>query len=58
MQTLRIANETRHFGGRQAFGPDQMLYVTAVERRQGAPVWRMGVSSKAKWSRMAATSST
>lgn len=36
-QTPMIANETRHFGGRLAFGPDQMLYITAGERHQGIP---------------------
>jgi glucose/arabinose dehydrogenase len=36
-QAPRIANDTRHFGGRMAFSPDGFLFVTAGERHQGAP---------------------
>jgi len=36
-QTPKIANDTRHFGGRMAFAPDATLYVTSSERHQGAP---------------------
>jgi len=41
-QAPKIANDTRHFGGRMAFGPDQMLYITAGERHQGAPAQDLG----------------
>lgn len=40
-QTPKIANESRHFGGRLAFGLDQKLYITAGERHQGAPAQDM-----------------
>lgn len=36
-QAPKIANDTRHFGGRMAFAPDATLYVTAGERHQGSP---------------------
>jgi glucose/arabinose dehydrogenase len=36
-QAPKIANDTRHFGGRMAFSPDGFLFVTAGERHQGAP---------------------
>lgn len=36
-QTPKIANDTRHFGGRIALSPDGFLFVTAGERHQGAP---------------------
>jgi glucose/arabinose dehydrogenase len=36
-QAPKIANDTRHFGGRMAFAPDATLYVTSSERHQGAP---------------------
>ncbi len=37
----KIANDTRHFGRRLAFGLDQKLYITAGERHQGAPAQDM-----------------
>jgi glucose/arabinose dehydrogenase len=36
-QAPKVANDTRHYGGRMAFSPDNYLYVTAGERHQGAP---------------------
>ena len=36
-QQPKIANDTRHYGGRLAFAPDGLLFVTAGERHQGAP---------------------
>lgn len=36
-QAPKIANDTRHFGGRMAFSPDGFLFITAGERHQGAP---------------------
>jgi glucose/arabinose dehydrogenase len=36
-QAPKIANDTRHYGGRMAFSPDGFLFVTAGERHQGAP---------------------
>ncbi|WP_326524948.1 PQQ-dependent sugar dehydrogenase [Sphingomonas sp.] len=36
-QAPKVANDTRHFGGRMAFSPDGFLFVTAGERHQGAP---------------------
>lgn len=43
-QTPKIASETRHFGGRMAFAPDQTLYVTAGDRHQGAPAQDLTVT--------------
>lgn len=36
-QQPKITNDTRHYGGRLAFAPDGLLFVTAGERHQGAP---------------------
>jgi glucose/arabinose dehydrogenase len=36
-QTPKIANESRHYGGRMAFAADGTLFVTSSERHQGAP---------------------
>jgi glucose/arabinose dehydrogenase len=43
-QTPKIANESRHFGGRMAFAPDKTLFVTAGERHQGAPAQDLAVT--------------
>jgi glucose/arabinose dehydrogenase len=36
-QAPKVAGDTRHYGGRMAFSPDGLLFVTAGERHQGAP---------------------
>jgi aldose sugar dehydrogenase len=36
-QAPKIANDSRHFGGRLAFSPDGKLFIAAGERHQGAP---------------------
>jgi aldose sugar dehydrogenase len=36
-QAPKVSGDTRHFGGRMAFGPDRTLFITAGERHQGAP---------------------
>lgn len=43
-QRPRIANDTRHYGGRITFAPDGMLMVTAGERHQGAPAQDQGTT--------------
>jgi aldose sugar dehydrogenase len=42
-QTPKVA-DTRHYGARMAFGPDNKLYITAGERHQGAPAQDTGVT--------------
>ena len=41
-QAPKVANDTRHYGGRLAFSPDGFLFVTAGERHQGAPAQDLG----------------
>ena len=41
-QTPKIANDTRHYGGRMAFRSDGLLFVTAGDRHQGAPAQATG----------------
>lgn len=41
-QAPKVANDTRHYGGRMAFSPDGFLFVTAGERHQGAPAQDLG----------------
>lgn len=43
-QRPKIANDTRHYGGRMAFAPDGTLFVTAGERHQGAPAQDHGTT--------------
>lgn len=43
-QAPKVANDTRHFGGRMAFAPDRTLFITAGERHQGAPAQDLGVT--------------
>ena len=43
-QVPKVANETRHFGGRMAFAPDKTLFITAGERHQGAPAQDLAVT--------------